>query len=177
MDTWSISQTFGPENLELGPYESNQARNSLKGLEWHILPCKGGGGGSTEESDQWREWSRFAEKAAELRRENTRRRERETEPAAASASVVDFSSLKLHWLEICELSCTFPANLPLLIKPGGLGFYYLQLTKPGLKQMRAYFQIIGPKRLEASTQLTYLWKMQRNLHVHSQKDGLFSHEG
>lgn len=80
-------------------------------------------------------------------------------------------------LRFVSYPCTFPANLPLLIKPGGLGFYYLQLTKTRLKQMRAYFQIIGPKRLEASTQLTYLWKMQRNLHAHSQKDGLFSHEG
>ena len=32
------------------------------------------------------------------------RGERETEPAASSASVVGFSSLKLHRLEICELS-------------------------------------------------------------------------
>lgn len=72
---------------------------------------------------------------------------------------------------------TFPAKLPLSIKSGGVGFYYLQPTKPRLKQMRVYFQIIGPKRLEASTQPTYLWKMQRNLHAQSQKDTLFAHGG
>lgn len=59
-------------------------------------------------------------------------------------------------LRFVSYPCTFPANLPLLIEPGGASFYYLQLTKPGIKQMRVYFQIIGPKRLEASTQPTYL---------------------
>lgn len=75
---------------------------------------------------------------------------------AASVSVVGLGSLSLTDLRFRSYLCTFPANLPLLIKPGGVDFYYLQPTKPRVKQMRVYFQIIGPKRMEASIQATYL---------------------
>lgn len=80
----------------------------------------------------------------------------ERQPAAVSVSVVGLVPQSFTDLRFASYLCTFPEDLPLLIKPGGAGFYYLQLTKSGLKQMRVYFQIIGPKRLEASTQLTYL---------------------
>lgn len=42
-------------------------------------------------------------------------------------------------LRFVSYPCIFPANLPLLINPGGVGFCYLQPTKPKLKQMRVYF--------------------------------------
>lgn len=97
MDTWSINQTFCPENLELGPYEFNQARNSLKGLEWHILPCKGGrGGGGAQRKVISGENEAGLQRKQRSCEGRTREGERETEPAAVSASVVGFSSLKLH---------------------------------------------------------------------------------
>lgn len=118
------------------------------------------------EKGEWVNWE-----SREVKRESWG----QTEPLLPQFLLRVLVSRSFADLRFVSYPCTFPANLPLLIKPGGVGFYYLQLTKPGLKQMRVYFQIIEPKRLEASTQPRYLWKMQRNLHAYSQKDALFAH--
>lgn len=92
-----------------------------------------------------REWSRLAE-GAEGWSEKDEDRQSQLLPQFLLWVLVPRSFADLRFV---SYPCTFPANPPLLIKPGGVGFYYLQLTKPRLKQMRVYFQIIEPKRLES----------------------------
>lgn len=93
VDNWPINQALCPENLELGPYDSNQAKNSYKGLEWYILPCEGVEGAQRKViSGEDEAGLQTKQRSCEGRREGWR----ETEPAAASISVVGFSSPKLH---------------------------------------------------------------------------------
>lgn len=81
------------------------------------------------------------------------------EPVSVSHGNAGFPTVSLPW-DLWAIP-VLSSKSSLLIKPGGMGFYYLQPSMPRLKQMRVYFQIIGPKRQETSMQPTYLWKTQR----------------
>lgn len=80
------------------------------------------------------------------------------EPVSVSHGNAGFPTVSLPW-DLWAIP-VLSSKSSLLIKPGGMGFYYLQPSMPRLKQMRVYFQIIGPKRQETSMQPTYLWKTE-----------------
>lgn len=80
------------------------------------------------------------------------------EPVSVSHGNAGFPTVSLPW-DLWAIPVLF-SKFSFLIKPGGMDFYYLQPSMPRLKQMRVYFQIIGPKRQETSMQPTYLWKTE-----------------
>lgn len=156
VDTWPINRILCPENLEWGPPGSNQAKNCNKGLEWHSLPDEGAGAGGEQRKVISRMKQVCRENRGSVKREGEKDGERQSQSQLLPQFLLGvFVPQSFNDLRLVSYPCTFPDNLPLLIKPGGIGFYNSQPTKP-IKQMRVYIQIIGPKRLEASTQPTYL---------------------
>lgn len=119
-------------------------RTVVKKVQWHILPGEGVRGEQRkvtgERTKRVCRGGRGAMRRAEGRREGDGDSGR---LSFCSGGAVLWSPADLRFVRYPH---NLPPDLPLLLKPEGVGFYHLQPAKPRLKQMRVYFQITGPKR-------------------------------